>query len=212
MPPSGAHDQGMPSKQQPSQQPMGKEGEQGQMGKEGQQGQMGGAGTEVMAERMSATATVEKVDMAKRKLTLKNEQGQTFKVDIPASIKNANKIKKGDKINLDYYSSVTLSLHKQEPGGKAPSAEETEMGARTAAKLPGGVVAKEVTASAEVTKVDAANNMITLKLPGGDTDTIHVTDPQLQSKLSDIKVGDRIRAKYTEAVAITVTPPEKNKG
>jgi Cu/Ag efflux protein CusF len=192
-----------PSEQQPSEQPM---------GKEGQAKQQAGAPTQVMAERMSATLTVEKIDMKKRKLTLKDEQGHTMKLDVPKDVKNLQSIKEGDKINVDYYSSLALSLRKGEQG-KTPSASETVAGERTAAKLPGGIVARQIQATVEVVNVDTQNNSIVVKTPGGEKDTIKVTDKQMQQQLANIKPGDRIQAKYQEAVAIRVTPPaQQNKG
>jgi Cu/Ag efflux protein CusF len=192
-----------PSEQQPSEQPM---------GKEGQAKQQAGAPTQVMAERMSATLTVEKIDMKKRKLTLKDEQGHTMKLDVPKDVKNLESIKEGDKINVDYYSSLALSLRKGEQG-KTPSASETVAAERTAAKLPGGIVARQVQATVEVVDVDTQNNSVTVKTPAGEQDTIKVTDKQMQQQLANIKPGDRIQAKYQEAVAIRVTPPaQQNKG
>lgn len=204
-----------PSQQQPpEQQPSGQQPSEQQqpMGKEGQANQQAGAPTKVMAERMSATFTVEKVDQKKRKLTLKDAQGHTMKLDVPKDMKNLQSIKEGDKINVDYYSSLALSLRKSEQG-KGPSESESMAGERTAAKLPGGIVARQVQATVEVVDVDQQNNSITVKTPSGEQDTIKVTDPQMQQQLGKIKPGDRIQAKYQEAVAIRVTPPaQQNKG
>lgn len=186
-----------PQPNQPSQR---EGGQQGQQGKQGQRGQP----TEVMAERMSMTATVEKVDKKKRQLMLTDDQGNKFKVEVPKeAMKNLESLKPGDKITADYYSSVALKLQKGEKG--APGAEETMM-ERKAAKLPGGLVAKKVSATVEVEKVDTSANTITVKGPTGESDTIKVTDPLLQSKLANIKPGDRIQASYAEAIAIRVTP------
>ena len=71
------------------------------------------------------------------------------------------------------------------------------------------MVAKKVSATVEVTKVDKAENELTIKGPTGDLDTIKVSDPQTQAQLENIKEGDRIKATYTEAVAISVTPKKK---
>jgi Cu/Ag efflux protein CusF len=201
-PPSGSREQGMPSREQPSQQPMGKEGQQGQMGQQG-------APTEVMAERKSATATVEKVDMKKREITLKDENGKSVKLSIPKDVKNIQGLKKGDKIDVDYYQSLALSLEKKGAPGEKPSAEETQMTERTPAKLPGGVMAKQMSATVDVVNVDTSNNTITVKTQGGEQDTINVTDPQMQQHLANIKPGDKIHVKYQEAVAIKVMPQGK---
>jgi hypothetical protein len=191
-----------PSKQQPSERP---EGKQEQTKKEA------GAPTEVMAERMSATATVDKVDLKKREVMLKDDQGKEMKVNVPKNVKNLNAIKKGDTVTIDYYSSVALALHKGEKG-KAPGAEETTMVERKAGKLPGGIVARRIDATVEVVDVDKSANTVTIKGPAGEMDTIKVKDPEMQSDLDKLSAGDKIHAKYTEAVAISVTPQAKSKG
>jgi hypothetical protein len=166
--------------------------------------------TAAMAEKMSLSATVEKVDVKKRTLMLKNEQGNTVKVNVPESVSRLDAIKKGDKITLDYYEAVALSLKKPVPGEK-PSASETAMGERTPGTLPGGLVAKNVTATVEVMKIDKDNHQVTIKGPGGEMDTVKI-DESMAPQLDKIKKGDRIKASYTEAIAISVTPPEKKAG
>jgi len=167
-----------------------------------------GAANEVMAEKMSVTATVDKVDKGKRQLMLKDEQGTQFKVNVPSEVTNFDAIKKGDKINVEYFSSVALALLKGEKG-KAPSAEATTMVEKVPGPLPGGMVAKKMSVTAEVVKVDTSANNLTIKGPGGAIETIHVTDPAMQADLAKLKKGDKIHASYNEAVAVSVEPQQK---
>ena len=161
---------------------------------------------EVMAERVSLTTTVEKVDIKKRQLTLKEDTGNVIKLEVPQDVADIGKIKKGDKLAIDYYASIALQLVKRTA---QPGAEETTVAAKEPAKLPGGLVAKKVSATVEVVKVDTSNNLVTIKGPGGEMDTIHVDDPAMQSDLAKLKKGDKIKASYAQAVAITVTPQQK---
>lgn len=173
--------------------------------------QPGAPETTSMAQKMSATATVEKVDTDDRNLVLKDEQGNEFKVHVSDDVTRFDAIKKGDRIKVDYYQSIALSLKKGGEGMK-PSASETTAGQRTAGDLPGGVMARRMTVSAMVTKVDPAKSTVTLKGPEGDMTTVNVTDPAMKDDLSKLKKGDKIQATYTEAVAIAVMPAEKKKG
>jgi Cu/Ag efflux protein CusF len=160
-----------------------------------------------MAQKMSATATVEKVDTKKRELTLKDSQGNTFMTQVPEDVTNFDKLKKGDRIDIDYYESVTLALKK--PGeAVAPGGEQT-MTQPSSGQLPGGMMARKITAVATVAKVDVAANKVTIKAPDGTMDTINVSDPSLQQKLSSMKKGDKIQASYTQAMAISVAPKNK---
>jgi len=166
-----------------------------------------GGPSEVMAEKMSATATVSKINSSKRELMLKDDQGKQFKIKVPEKVTGFDQIKKGDKISVDYYSSVALSLKKPgaaETGGGMTTTEEKVPG-----PLPGGVVARTIRATVEVENVDKSANKITIKTASGDMETIDVKDSAMQADLDKIKKGDKIKASYTEAIAISVTPSGK---
>jgi hypothetical protein len=162
--------------------------------------------TQTMAQKMSATATVQKVDMSKRELTLKDAQGNTFMVTVPKDLPRFDAIKAGDRINLDYYQSLALSLNKTDA---PPSSNEMAMVQPFSGHLPGGIVGKKISATVEVTNVDRPANKVSVKAPDGTVDTIHITDPGLRSQMGTLKAGDRIQLSYAEATAISFTPAGK---
>ena len=149
---------------------------------------------------ISATGTVEAVDLAKRTVTLKGEGGrvETFAVD-PAA-KNLDQVKPGDVLVILYKESLVWELNK--PGAGVQGVEA--VGAVATAKkgeMPGGVVGQQVTATVTITQIDAQAPTITIKGPAGNERTIRVKDPK---KLEGVKVGDTLDITYTEAVAISV--------
>jgi len=174
------------------------------------QGEAEAQPTALMAKKMTASATVDKIDKKDREVTLRDADGVKFKVTVPDDVKKFDAIKKGDKVTLDYYSSVALSLQKSDA---KPTADSEMMMARTPGELPGGVVAQKVDETVTIEKVDKKDNKVTVKLPDGESDTIHVTDTDLQARLDKLKKGDKIRATYTEGVAISIDRAQKkNKG
>jgi len=165
--------------------------------------------SESLHQKSSVSATVEKVDQSRRDLSLKDERGNQFMVQVPEAVSRFETIKKGDRVNLDFYESVALSLKKPSATGAGPSVGESTTTERAPGKLPGGLVARSITASAEVMKVDRTDNKVTIKAPSGDIDTVKVSDAGMQADLAKLKVGDRIQLRYTQAVAVSVTPKEK---
>lgn len=155
-------------------------------------------------KKISATATVDKVDAQKRDLTLRNEDGTEFTVEVPPSVR-LDRIREGDRVKIDYYEASALSLKKPQPGAQ-PRSDETTVTEHKAGKLPGGMVTHRITATVEVVRVDRAGNRVTVRRPDGVIDTINVTDPAMRAQLANMHEGDRIQATYTEAVAITVMP------
>jgi Cu/Ag efflux protein CusF len=57
-----------------------------------------------------------------------------------------------------------------------------------------------VTANATVDKIDAATRTVTLKLPSGDTRTVVAGDEV--RNFDQIKVGDKLKVKYVEALTL----------
>jgi hypothetical protein len=111
-------------------------------------------------------------------------------------VQEFDKLKVGDKIDVDYMQSVALGFL---PKGTKPSMNEVE------AAGP-GMAGRQMSVSAEVIKVDAANNQVTFKGPKGTHRIVTVQDPDLQAKLPNLKPGQVIVLQYTEAMATAIQP------
>jgi Cu/Ag efflux protein CusF len=59
--------------------------------------------------------------------------------------------------------------------------------------------------TARVEDIDYQSRMVTLKMPQGDTMSLKVGDQV--KRLNDIKKGDEVVVRYTQAVAISVHTP-----
>src|SRR5690348_3244965 len=59
---------------------------------------------------VSATATVQAVDVEKRELTLKGPLGNVETLTVDKSVKRLNEIKVGDEVTAKYYISVAAEL------------------------------------------------------------------------------------------------------
>jgi hypothetical protein len=159
------------------------------------------------AHLISASAKVESVDRDKRELTLKSDDGKPFTIQVPESVTRLDNVKPGDKVQTTFYESVALSLSK--PGEAAPESKTT-FGERKPGALPGGMVGQQVTTTAKITNVTPSKDELTIESPTGKSNTIKVDDPDVRSKLGHLKVGDRITATYTQAMATRVTPPRSS--
>ena len=148
-----------------------------------------------------ASVTVTAVDKSARMLTVKDESGDMHDIQVPADVKSFDKVKKGDKIDIDYTESIALSLL---PPGTKPTATEKEAMTRTGKGA--GAAGKTVSISAEVLEVDAASNKVVLKGPKGNARVVHVQNPEVQAKLPQIKPGQVVQVTYTEAIALALQP------
>jgi len=158
-------------------------------------------GKATIAQERTIVATVEAVDAAQRKVTLKGPKGKVVPLTVGPDVRNLEQVKVGDRVAVRYLEALSLTLKKDgkelRTSTKASDAARTPEGAR-----PGGVVADQTTIIADVIAVDAKTRIVTLKGPNQEVD-LRVADPE-QLKL--IKVGDQIEAVYTQALALSVEP------
>jgi ribosomal protein L6P/L9E len=161
-------------------------------------------GQATVAAAVSVSATVEAIDAAARQLTLKGPKGNLNAVTAGPEVRNFDQIKVGDMVVVRYMQALTLTLMKD--GKELRSSVETPGAARSAAgERPAGAVAKQTEVTANVVAVDAKTQVVTLK---GPKQTVELKVPDAgQFKL--IKVGDQIKALYTEALALSVEPAKK---
>jgi hypothetical protein len=145
-------------------------------------------------------ATVAAVDQKTRKVTLKDDQGNTVSFTAGPEVKNLAQVDVGDLVVAEYIETVSI---------RVVAAGEAEVGAAGGAVVakaepgqkPAGGVAGGVTVVAELMAIDKKNETATLKLPDGQSKTIKVREPK---NLDRVKIGDKVIITYAEAMAITV--------
>jgi Cu/Ag efflux protein CusF len=154
---------------------------------------------------VTATATVQAIDLKNRLVTLKDPEGNTFDIMVGPQAKNLPQVKVGDIVNVSYYESVAINVYKP---GEAPSGVEAADVLATAkpGEKPGGIAASQVTVTATVQSIDKENQTAVLKGPEGKTVKVKVKNPK---NLENVNIGDEVVATYTRALAISVEKPVK---
>ncbi|PWB67455.1 MAG: hypothetical protein C3F14_02160 [Deltaproteobacteria bacterium] len=148
------------------------------------------------------TATVEKIDLSTREVTLKGIDGSLETVKVGPEARNLDQVKVGDKVTMKYYRALAIAVTS---AANEPSiAEATDVQRAPLGEKPRGRVTKVVEATTTVEAVDLAKRTVTVKGPKGNVRTFNVGD---QVKLDQVKVGDHVVTRFTEAVAISVEKP-----
>jgi Cu/Ag efflux protein CusF len=165
-----------------------------------------GKGTVERAEAVTVTATVTKINYKTRQVTLLGSDGKSSTIKVGPEARNLAQVKKGDQVTVTYLESLALTLHKRgeaDPGiVAAEGADRAKLGEK-----PGGAVARTLSVTATVTKVDRRTQQVTLKGPKGKTVVVTVKDP---ARLDKVAVGDLVEATYTEAVVLSVDKAPQN--
>ena len=147
---------------------------------------------------------MQKIDLAKRLVTLKGDQsGDTMVVKASEAVKNLPQLKVGDKVTATYYQSIAYEVHK--PGTLTDTETKAAAGLATAeaGQKPGAMAAEIVRVTATIVSIDKQTPSLTLRTENGDVLAVKVKHPE---KLDQIKVGDVMEIFLSQAVAITVEP------
>ena len=149
----------------------------------------------------SITATVVKIDSAKRIISLKGPDGDIVDVSVSPAVKRFAEIKVGDKLNVTYREALVISVAKADsdkPLGM--SVEESVAPVKDSAK-PAGVATSRITATVAVVSVDLQKREIKIHTADGSSETYRIRDPK---NVEGIKTGDKITIVYEEAVAVEI--------
>lgn len=157
-----------------------------------------------LVEAVSAQATVTAIDMASRKVSLKNAAGEAFDIVAGEQVTNLANLKVGDTVALRYMQMLDLELLKGTAGVRKRVVEVAADKAE-AGENPGAGIGKKVTIYGDVIAVDKGQQTITVK--GVDhTLVLKVHNP---AQFALIAKGDQIKAVQTQAVGIGILPEKK---
>lgn len=157
----------------------------------------------VVAETTSIKARVDAVDVNKRLVTVTGPRGKTLTLKVGPEVKDLDQVKPGDQLIVRYFESLALFVRK---GGEPRAATEgTAVQVAPKGKKPAAVAVDTVEFRGTVEAIDYAKRRITLKGPEGKTRTIKV-DPSVK-RLNEMKKGDQVVVRYTEAIAFSVRQP-----
>jgi Cu/Ag efflux protein CusF len=156
-------------------------------------------------ELVVVTAKVKAVDKKRRIVTLKYPDGKEVKVKCGPEVRNFAQIKVGDDVTAEFLETVELFV-------TAPQGEPTTNTAQAVERSPlgskPGIVAVEtVEVTSTVEAIDYATREVKLKGPEGKIMKVKA-GPEVK-RLNEVKKGDTVVARLTEAVSIKVSSPKK---
>jgi len=153
-----------------------------------------------MVDVVEVSAVVDAVDAAKRAVTLKVPDGTTRTFKVGPEVKNFDQIKAGDKVRATFYESVAVFVAKT---GEKPSISEFgSVEVAPKGEKPGAVVVDTLEVTATVVKINYKKRTLSLKGPEGNVRTFTV-DRSVRN-FKNIKKGDDVYLRVTEAVAMAV--------
>ena len=151
-------------------------------------------------------ATVRAINLKTRHATLRLPDGkkQTFAVD--PRVQNLDKVKRGDQVVVQYKNAIEVELTTPDPTRPLPLPtrafavdDRTGEGGK-----PEGVVAQTMTLTGTVQSYDPESRLAVIDGSDGETVKVNVQHPD---QWTQVKKGDVVTARFSEALAIAVQAP-----
>ena len=172
---------------------------QGQTGKDESDRPKSKSGT------ITAKATVQDIDRAKREVTLKKEDGSSDTVKVPESAKNFDQLKVGDVVTAKYSVAIAAAIRKP---GEPPSATGRDSISRSApGESPSVTKTETKDFSATIENIDRDKRELTLKGSEGKTKTVKV--PEDMKKFDSLKEGDQVVVTVTRSLALELNKAQE---
>ena len=153
----------------------------------------------VVVNVVKLTGTVKAVDPEKKEVTVEGSGGRTVTVNAQ-NARNLDQVKVGDKVNLEYTEELAVFVRKSDAQPNATQADMVALAPK--GQKPAGLMARTVELTGTVESIDLKKRTVSVKGPAGNVRTFHV-DPATKN-LDQVKKGDQIVLRYTEALALSV--------
>jgi hypothetical protein len=157
------------------------------------------------AESVTLQGKIYALNAAKRWVTLINRAGNRVTVVAGPAVR-MHLLRVGDSVNVHYVRSVAFAVTSPSGGNGVPTSDDKEAAILSQnVSGPGGIGLRLTKISGTVVGVDLATHSLRVVNPsGGGVYTIDVTDPDRIAMLPSLKVGEKITAVITEALAVSI--------
>jgi Cu/Ag efflux protein CusF len=156
-----------------------------------------------VGETITTTVRVQAVNLGKRQLTVRNQEGETFTIDVPPEVRRLAEIRPGDLIVAEHREALAVGLHRTDTSTGIRERRESVSVERAGMDQPPGLVAREtIQVLANVVAIDQAQRKVTIR--GAEHTVILKVSEGIN--LDEIAVGDEVLAVYIQEVAINLEP------
>ncbi len=160
-----------------------------------------------ISEEIVLESTVQAVDAETREITLEREDGTKVVMVAGPEVRNFAQIAVGDKVRARYRESLTAQRLKPDEVAAEPTAGVAAARAEKGSK-PGVGIGAGVAVTVTVESVDKKQHIVVFTAAGegseGELHSVRAQRDEGRRFISGLKVGDRVKLVYTEAIALTV--------
>ncbi len=161
-----------------------------------------------ISEEIVLESTVQAVDAETREITLQRQDGTKVVMVAGPEVRNFAQIAVGDKVRARYRVSLTAQRLKPDDVAPEPTAG-IAVGVAEKGSKPGIGIGAGVELTVTVQSVDKKQHIVVFtgpagEGPAGELHSVRAQRDEGRRFISGLKVGDRVKLVYTEAIALTV--------
>lgn len=145
------------------------------------------------------------VDPANYQVTVEGPDNTQVRIQLSDKAKALHNLKVGDKVDIRVTRSVAYVLDTQVGGAPAISNEAAIVRATKDNPNPGAEAYRQVRITSKITHIDLKKYEVTLLPPEGKVRVVKVENPELQARMSELKVDQTVDAIFTEVLQVTTS-------
>jgi len=155
-------------------------------------------------ETAEVSATVEKMDLDQRLLSLKTESGDMVTVEVDPAVQNLPQVKVGDRVVARYREAIGATISTTASG--QPVTVDLDADTAKPGERPSARASTTTNIPVTITSVDTKHNQVSFYGADGLVRAITVETPQAKEFIKQLKAGDNVVVTFTEAIAVSVEP------
>lgn len=159
-------------------------------------------------DTITATATVQAIDLQTREVTLKDQEGQVFTVKVSDEVRNLPQVRVGDRLVVTYQQELAIYLTGRTGTGISTRTDALSAGRAEPGQRPAGVVRDTSRITANIISVNKQKRQVLVR---GATRTVRVKVPS-DFDITRFRVGEEIDAEFVQELAIAVQPAPARPG
>ena len=156
-----------------------------------------------ISDEIVLESTVQAVSAETREITLQRQDGTKVVVVAGPEVRNFAEIAVGDTVKARYRVSLTAQRLKPDEVAPEPTAAVAFGKAKKGSK-PGIGIGAGVEVTVTVQSVDTKQHIVVFSARAGELHSVRAQRDEGRRFISGLKVGDRVKLVYTEAIALTV--------
>jgi len=155
--------------------------------------------------QLESKATVESIDLAKRQVLLRADDGSLQTVTVGPEVRNLPQVKTGDHVLIRIRLGVVAQMAGTNPS--APAAARADVvGRAPEGDRPAGLVGDAIRLRVTFNAYDPKTKQVQFTLPNGKRKSTILRTKTMQDFATGLKSGDLVDVTFLRSVAIAVVP------